>query len=135
MNLKQMKEGLEYINEICIKEDERWKIYCKLFENVRLGDIGIVKCIAKEELEYCKLEKSKDREELQEHIDSLSLVNKFCIIPYPDDIEHEHREDYLVFMRYQLDGTRGEEYNIVMDCKYFIEMARNGFEIVFEVKE
>ena len=42
--------------------------------------------LAFNEIEYCKNIGYKNEEELQQHIDSLSLVNKFCIVPYPDDI-------------------------------------------------
>jgi len=132
MNLVEMKEGLDYIQDICDKENGDYAIYCEIFKGIRLGDMGIVKCTSLSEIEYCKNIGYEDEEELQDHIDSLSLVNKFCIIPYPDDLEHEHGEDYLIFIRYQLDGTRGEESNVIVDCKYFIEMAKNGFKVAFE---
>lgn len=132
MNLVEMKEGLDYIQDICEKENNDYLLYCEIFKGIRLGDTGTVKCTSLDEIEYCKNIGYKNEEELQQHIDSLSLVNKFCIIPYPDDIEHEYDEDYLIFIRYQLDGTRGEESNVVMDCKYFIKMVENGFRVTFE---
>ena len=132
MNLVEMKEGLDYIQDICEKENNDYLLYCEIFKGIRLGDTGTVKCTSLDEIEYCKNIGYKNEEELQQHIDSLSLVNKFCIIPYPDDLEYEYGEDYLIFIRYQLDGTRGEESNVVMDSKYFIEMVKNGFRVTFE---
>jgi hypothetical protein len=98
MNLVEMKEGLDYIQDICEKENDDYVLYCEIFKGIRLGDTGVVKCISLSEIEYCKNIGYEDEEELQEHIDSLGLINKFCIIPYPDDIEHEFGEDYLIFL-------------------------------------
>ena len=126
MDLQSMKEGLTYIDKIVIEENEDYKIYCDLFSNVGLGDIGTVKIIKNDELKHC---------EDKEHRDTLSLINKFCVIPYPDDIEHECGEDYLIFMRYQLDGTRGKESNVVFDCKYFIDFVKRDYTVNFEVEK
>lgn len=135
MTLEKMKEGLDYIQDICEQDGEDWKLFGEIFGGIRLGDTGVVKCTALSEIEYCKSIGYEDEVELQDHIDSLSLINKFCAVPYPDDLEHERGEDYLIFMRYQLDGTRGEESNIIMDCKYFIEMAKSRFKVTFEKDE
>ncbi|WP_420472484.1 MULTISPECIES: hypothetical protein [unclassified Brevundimonas] len=134
MKTEDMKKGLDFINKVYEDDDEDVKIINEIFGHLKIGDIGTVKMILKSELEHCKNSDYKDTTELQNHIDSLSLMNKFCLIPYPDDIEHEHDEDYLIFMRYDLDGTRGEEKNAVLDVKYFLEMYKKNFSIDFIIE-
>lgn len=133
MTIKDMKIGLDFLNKVYEEDGEDVKIINDMFAHLKLGDVGTVKMILKSELEHCKKSDYKDTAELQNHIDSLSLINKFCIIPYPDDVKHEHDEDYLIFMRYDLDGSRGEEKNVVLDVKYFLEAAKRDFVISFEI--
>jgi len=126
MTTDDMKTGLQYINKILLEDNDDIKILNDIFIDIRLGDIGKVKCISSEELEYYKKEGFD-----KDHIDSLSNIDNFCIIPYPDDLEQEPSEDYLIFLRGQLDGTRGEYSNKVFDCKYFIDKVKDGIIVEF----
>lgn len=134
MTIKDMQLGLSFMNKVYEEEGDELANVENLFGNLKLGDTGTVKMILKSELEYCKKGRYENAKQLQEHIESLSLVNKFCLIPYPSDVKHEHGEDYLIFIRYDLAGTRGEEKNIVVDVKYFLDMQKKDFYIEF-VKE
>ena len=129
MNIKEMEKGLKDLHNIYDKEHEDINIINDLFKDIRLGDVGKVICIDKKELEFYQKENMTEEE-----IYDLSLVDDFCIIPYPSDIEHDFTEDYLIFLRGTLDGTRGEMSNQVLDVKYFVDIVKEGTMVKF-VKE
>lgn len=126
MYIKEMEKGLKELHNIYDNDLEDINIINDLFKDIRLGDIGKLICISKKELEFYEKENMSEEE-----IYDLSLVDNFCIIPYPSDIEHDFMEDYLIFLRGTLDGTRGEMSNQIFDVKYFIDIVKEGMLVKF----
>jgi len=126
MNLKEIEKESKWLKELDADSKE-FEIYNNLFNKVRIGTIGIISFISKDELAYCTT-----RGDLQEDIDSLKIRDRFIAIPFPSDYCMD-TEEFMIFIPGQVDGSRGEISNLVVPISHVVEQTIKN-DMVYDIK-